>query len=352
MLGPMVWSWAGSGLRSCAAISVVLALGGASGCVLDNPKYDEGGLLTESDSDSVSASASSDSASTTGTETATGSDASGSESATGTTTGEPTTTEPTTDATVTTTTGPTTDSSSDSDSGTTTSGGELCAVEEKVDVYADGDMDGYGAGDSLGQVCPNDVGPGVSVNHGDCDDGNDQVYPGADELCDGKDNNCNGLLDEASPMNVSCSLLGTTCFLMEFGGHYYYACDKDHNPNDANNECKKLALGGGAVVYHVKLDGEEEHLALTPLVALLSDGPSIGLMDEGILDLAEQYKWIGDGSKLEGYGATIGVPPWSPGQPDNGFSERYVMMEKISLLWVDIEGYEKHPFICEGIPGG
>ena len=30
----------------------------------------------------------------------------------------------------------------------------------------------------------------------DCDDGDPNVFPGADELCDGFDNNCNGQADE------------------------------------------------------------------------------------------------------------------------------------------------------------
>ncbi len=35
-----------------------------------------------------------------------------------------------------------------------------------------------------------------SVANGDCDDSNDNVFPGAEELCNGLDDNCNGVADE------------------------------------------------------------------------------------------------------------------------------------------------------------
>ena len=58
--------------------------------------------------------------------------------------------------------------------------------------YTDGDGDGHGDPDALVVACeqPDDA---VVVGD-DCDDGNDESYPGAQEICDGRDNDCDGAL--------------------------------------------------------------------------------------------------------------------------------------------------------------
>ncbi len=72
--------------------------------------------------------------------------------------------------------------------------------EATCDDGIDNDCDGYADSDDLDcQVCGDADGDGFedsACGGDDCNDGNDQVYPGADELCtDNVDNDCDGLTD-------------------------------------------------------------------------------------------------------------------------------------------------------------
>ncbi len=59
--------------------------------------------------------------------------------------------------------------------------------------YRDLDGDGYGTSTTI-TAC--DMPDGYAADNGDCDDGNDIVYPGAEEFCDGLDNDCDSSTSE------------------------------------------------------------------------------------------------------------------------------------------------------------
>jgi len=64
--------------------------------------------------------------------------------------------------------------------------------------YTDADFDGYGVTSSAFSTCI-DPGFGYSTEGGDCNDGNDAIYPGATEVCNGFDDDCDGSSDEGLP---------------------------------------------------------------------------------------------------------------------------------------------------------
>jgi len=60
--------------------------------------------------------------------------------------------------------------------------------------YYDGDGDGYGNADSASETC--DPPSGWVSDDADCDDGDAEIWPGAEEICDEQDNDCDGDTDE------------------------------------------------------------------------------------------------------------------------------------------------------------
>ena len=62
--------------------------------------------------------------------------------------------------------------------------------------YADGDGDTYGDDGDVTLAC--DAPDGAVADGGDCDDGDDAVYPGAEELCNGVDDDCDGTEDNGA----------------------------------------------------------------------------------------------------------------------------------------------------------
>ena len=75
-----------------------------------------------------------------------------------------------------------------------------------ITFYADTDGDTFGDPNNTITACTQPA--GYVSNDEDCDDSDENTYPGAPELCDGIDNNCNDQTDEGvsdnTPPTVSC----------------------------------------------------------------------------------------------------------------------------------------------------
>lgn len=79
-----------------------------------------------------------------------------------------------------------------------------------VNWYLDSDNDGFGDPAVTLSACTQPV--GYVADNTDCDDGDDEKYPGNTEVCDGKDNDCDGSTDEGV----------TTTYYLDADGDGYY----------------------------------------------------------------------------------------------------------------------------------
>ena len=115
-------------------------------------------------------------------------------------------------------------------------------------VYEDLDGDGIGGDAGIADIC--NLGPGLSLVTGDCDDGDSSVYPGAPGTSEGIDNDCNGLVEDDELLPNLCpedvngdgfvSVADVLQVLSEFGCSA--SCTNDVNGDGAVTVADVLAV--------------------------------------------------------------------------------------------------------------
>ncbi len=126
---------------------------------------------------------------------------------------------------------------------------------------------GYGGG----FVLTDGDGDGVTMQEGDCDDSNQDVYPGATEICNGQDDNCDGAIDE-----------GLTAT------HYF---DGDDDGWGNAEDSTVLCIGTDESYVPEAGDCDDANPASYPGAEEICDGQDNdcnGQVDDG-LDCADQY---------------------------------------------------------------
>ena len=139
-------------------------------------------------------------------------------------------------------------------------------------MFPDEDGDGIGTDSSFIESCSEE--DGYSLEFGDCNDDNANVYPNAEEICDELDNDCNGVVDEGV----------TSLFFIDNDG------DGFGYPTQFVDGC--VAPEGYSAVLGDCDDSNPAHFPLQIEVCDEIDNNCDGIVDEGVtilffLDLDE-----------------------------------------------------------------
>jgi len=143
--------------------------------------------------------------------------------------------------------------------------------------YVDSDGDGFGDSNNSISACA--IPSGFVANATDCDDSNNNSYPGNTEICDGMDNNCDGVIDEGFSLQT------------------FYADTDNDGFGDSNNGLSACTMPAGYVTDDMDCDDADS--TINPNIMEICDGIDNncdGNIDEGI---GQVYYADSDG---DGYG--------------------------------------------------
>ncbi len=149
--------------------------------------------------------------------------------------------------------------------------------------YLDSDGDGVGSDAYAVDACAAD---GFAEHDGDCDDGDDTVFPGANEVCDGLDNDCDGDLDEPGAEGEST----------------WYADADGDGWGDA--DVSSTSCDGATGYVADATDCDDADADVNPAADELcddADNDCDGLVDDDDSDLTDASTWYAD-SDGDGFG--------------------------------------------------
>jgi hypothetical protein len=146
---------------------------------------------------------------------------------------------------------------------------------------------------------------GYTIEQGDCDDTNKEVYPFAgDTFGDQVDSDCDNL-------DCSAGYVENT---------YFVICPAEVTQAQGNDECKKAGYDGLATVVSAT-----DHNGIVKLIASMTHDYWLGLNDK-----ATEGQWTWES------GQNVSYTKWRPGEPDNNSDADCVLMDsRFDWNWSD-----------------